>query len=86
MAASHKDRSWEYEREWRLVKPDAYFFGPRAVAGEPMPMPPARRLLLGARISAAYEARLIAVAKTKAIPVCRMKPGRTADSLEIEPV
>ncbi len=62
LATTHKDQTWAPEREWRLVKPDGYYFGPEA-AGEAMPMPTPRRLYLGARITPEGASMLFTIAQ-----------------------
>ena len=67
LAAIHKSKAWEYEQEWRLLLP--------AIPDMPRnyPMPTAKAVYLGARITDENRQRLEQIADARGIPVIPLR-------------
>lgn len=72
-----KDRSWEYENEWRVLLP---------AANPPDIKVPITAIYLGAHITSENKATLLEIAKNHRIPVKQMKTDRGAYELHAEDV
>jgi Protein of unknown function (DUF2971) len=70
ISASVKHRSWEYEREWRLINPDG-----EPPNGQAVPMPPPHSIYLGASMASPDADEILRLATHTGIPVFRMATG-----------
>jgi hypothetical protein len=70
ISASVKHRSWEYEREWRLINPDG-----EPPNGQAVPMPPPHSIYLGASMVSPDADEILRLAAHTGTPVFRMATG-----------